>query len=72
VSEAYILSAIRTPVGIGKPGGALAAFAPVEVDKAYVDKHDPKAGGYYEVYKGGYKSFCPAKEFEEGNVRINK
>lgn len=41
-----------------------------EVSKEYMDKHNPKAGGYYVVYKDGYKSFSPAKAFEEGNELI--
>lgn len=31
MSEVYILSAVRTPVGVGKPNGALAPFAPVDL-----------------------------------------
>ncbi len=31
MSEAFILSAVRTPVGVGKERGALAAFAPVDL-----------------------------------------
>jgi acetyl-CoA C-acetyltransferase/acetyl-CoA acyltransferase len=31
VTEAYIISAVRTPVGIGKPTGALAPLAPVDL-----------------------------------------
>ncbi len=41
-------------------------YAPFKVDHAYMHKHKPEVGGYYVVYKGGYKSFSPAKEFEEG------
>ena len=48
-----------------------------EVDAEYVNKHlknrDPKngqtIGGYYVVYDDGYKSFSPAKAFEEGYTR---
>ena len=47
-------------------------FAPVEVSKEYVDKHQPEAGGYYVVYLGGYKSFSPADAFEDGYTIINK
>ena len=35
-----------------------------------MDRHKPKAGGYYVVYDDGYKSYSPAKAFEEGYVRI--
>ena len=45
-------------------------FAPVEVSKEYVDKHQPVEGGYYVVYVGGYKSFSPADAFDEGYDRI--
>jgi acetyl-CoA acetyltransferase family protein len=31
MSEVYIISAIRTPVGVGKPNGALAGIAPVDL-----------------------------------------
>ena len=40
------------------------------VDGAYVSKHNPKVGGYYVVYKDGYKSWSPAKAFEEGYTPI--
>lgn len=45
--------------------------APIHVSQAYLDKHEPVAGGYYVVYEGGYKSFSPAKEFEEGYTLLN-
>lgn len=41
-------------------------FGPIGVPKSYMDKHNPQAGGYYVVYDDGYKSFSPAKAFEEG------
>ncbi|MGW8144375.1 MAG: thiolase family protein [Anaerolineales bacterium] len=34
MQEAYILAAVRTPIGVGKPGGALADFAPVDLSAA--------------------------------------
>jgi acetyl-CoA acetyltransferase family protein len=34
MSEAYILAAVRTAIGVGKPGGALSGFAPVDVGAA--------------------------------------
>jgi hypothetical protein len=43
-----------------------AGYAPFRVDDDYVRKHNPQAGGYYVVYLDGYKSFSPAKVFEEG------
>jgi hypothetical protein len=41
-------------------------YTPFKVDFDYVRKHKPEVGGYYVVYKGGYKSWSPAQEFEEG------
>jgi hypothetical protein len=32
----------------------------------FVAKHRPEAGGYYVQYADGYKSYSPAKAFEEG------
>ena len=62
---------------IVKEGDGSAIITPAEdgygdfrVDATYMIKHNPQAGGYYVVYKDGYKSFCPAKEFEEGNTLI--
>ncbi len=45
-------------------------YAPFRVDHAYVRKHNPKVGGYFVVYKDGYKSFSPAKAFEEGYTPV--
>lgn len=45
-------------------------YAPFKVDKAYVDKHEPKAGGYYVVYADGYKSWSPAEAFEDGYTLV--
>jgi hypothetical protein len=41
-------------------------FASFPVEKSYMDKHNPQVGGYYVVYDDGYKSFSPAKAFEDG------
>jgi hypothetical protein len=46
-----------------------AGYAPFVVGREYVEKHRPHAGGYYVVYSDGYKSFSPAKAFEEGYTR---
>ncbi|MGI9490474.1 MAG: hypothetical protein ACR2RF_32195 [Geminicoccaceae bacterium] len=46
-------------------------YAPFTVDPAYVQKHEPQIGGYYVVYKDGYKSWSPAEAFEEGYTRVN-
>ena len=45
-------------------------YAPFQVNHEYVRKHNPEPGGYYVVYKDGYKSFSPAKAFEEGYTII--
>jgi hypothetical protein len=45
-------------------------FAPFLLDKEYLRKHSPEAGGYYVVYSDGYKSFSPAKAFEEGYTLV--
>lgn len=55
-------SAIITPEEEG--------YAPFRVEGGYLHKHKPQVGGYYVVYKDGYKSFSPAEAFEEGNTRI--
>lgn len=41
-------------------------LAPFIVPTDYIYKHSPEVGGYYVVYKDGYKSFSPAKAFEDG------
>ena len=56
-------SAIITPEEEG--------FAPFKVSAEYIRKHNPKVGGYYVVYKDGYASWSPAKEFEEGYTKVN-
>lgn len=42
------------------------------VDKHYVDKHSPLAGGYFVVYEDGYQSFSPAEAFKNGYTRIEE
>jgi len=44
-------------------------FAPFHVNREYVTKHSPEVGGYYVVYADGYKSYSPAKAFEDGYAR---
>jgi hypothetical protein len=41
------------------------------VNHEYMHKHKPEVGGYYVVYTDGYKSYSPAKAFEEGYTKIN-
>ncbi len=45
-------------------------FAPFRVDPVYVQKHQPKAGGYFIRYQDGYASWSPADVFEDGYTRI--
>lgn len=45
-------------------------YAPIEVTEEYLQKHQPKSGGYYVVYEDGYKSFSPAEAFESGYTPI--
>lgn len=45
-------------------------YAPFVVDFEYMYKHKPQVGGYYVVYKDGYKSFSPAEAFETGYEKI--
>jgi hypothetical protein len=45
-------------------------YASFPVSPEYVTKHNPVEGGYYVVYDDGYKSFSPAKAFEEGYTKL--
>jgi hypothetical protein len=45
-------------------------YAPFQVSDEYLLKHKPEVGGYYVQYDDGYKSFSPAKAFEEGYTRL--
>lgn len=45
-------------------------YGPFKVDRDFMHKHKPESGGYYVVYDDGYKSFSPAKAFEEGYTRL--
>jgi hypothetical protein len=53
---------IITPVESG--------YLPLHVSDEYIFKHRPKVGGYYVVYKDGYRSYSPPEVFEEGYTRI--
>ena len=59
----------------GMPGSLIITpeeegFAAFSVDNEYRQKHTPKTGGYYVVYKDGYKSLSPSEAFEDGYTRI--
>lgn len=43
-----------------------AGFPSFRVDGYYLRKHNPRVGGYYVRYFGGYESFSPAEVFEAG------
>lgn len=45
-------------------------YAPFQVDQDYMNKHKPQVGGYYVVYKDGYRSFSPAEAFEDGYTKV--
>jgi len=45
-------------------------YASFVVSDAYIKKHEPKVGGYWVQYEGGYQSFSPATEFEAGYTRL--
>lgn len=46
-------------------------YAPIKVDREYMRKHKPEIGGYYVIYDGDfYKSYSPAKAFEDGYTLI--
>ena len=45
-------------------------FAPVKLSRQFMNKHKPEVGGYYVLYKDGYKSYSPAKAFEEGYDKL--
>lgn len=47
-------------------------YARFRVSAEYLKKHNPQVGGYYVVYKDGYKSFSPAEAFESGYAKITK
>jgi acetyl-CoA acyltransferase len=42
--EVYILSAVRAPVGVGKPGGALSPIAPVDLSSLVINEAIQRAG----------------------------
>ena len=46
-------------------------YAPFDLPAEYFMKHAPQIGGYYVVYKDGYRSFSPAEAFEDGYTLID-
>lgn len=66
-----VLNDDTVPGGIVLPAGLTlvfedSLFAPKKMSYHWAQKHNPKAGGYYVVYKDGYESYSPAEAFEEG------
>ena len=47
-----------------------AGYAPLDLGEDFLEHHPVFEGGYYVVYKDGYRSFSPAQAFEEGYTRI--
>ncbi len=45
-------------------------YAPITISHEFYTKHRPIAGGYYVVYKDGYKSYSPAEAFDGGYTRV--
>lgn len=45
-------------------------FSPVDCEKAMFSRYKPAPGDYLVVYEDGYRSFSPAKAFEEGYTKI--
>lgn len=45
-------------------------YGAIPVSAEYISKHSPCVGGYFVIYDDGYRSFSPAKAFEEGYTRV--
>lgn len=58
----------------GGPGATLwlSEGHKVSVDEGWMSKHNPQEGGFFVVYDDGYRSFSPAKAFEDGYTRIGE
>ncbi len=71
--EVYALKLSRQPY-VTKDGATIefveAIYAPMKLPAEVFARYKPKAGDYLVVYDDGYKSFSPAKAFEEGYTRI--
>lgn len=46
-------------------------YSSIRVDYTYMRKHNPQIGGYYVVYKDGYKSWSPAEAFDDGYTKVS-
>ena len=65
IKEVYIPNPNQAPDDGGR-GLLLEDGGVVILDRAYMEKHKPQAGGYFVVYEDGYQSFSPAAAFESG------
>lgn len=45
-------------------------YAPILMNREWLDKHNPEVGGYIVLYEDGYQSYSPAKPFEDGYTLI--
>jgi hypothetical protein len=43
-------------------------FEPAQVDAEWMRSRRPQVGGYWVLYKDGYTSWSPAKQFDEGYI----
>lgn len=68
------LEAILNKSYDAEPAGAFIVpeshFAPIAVSSQFVNQHKPQVGGYLVFYRDGYRSYSPAKTFEEGYSRL--
>ena len=42
----------------------------LDVPTSWLNRHDPKAGGYYVLYEDGYASWSPSQAFENGYTEM--
>lgn len=52
-------------LGFEEPG-----FAARRVDIDYMRTHDPRIGGYYVRYLGGYEDWWDSESFERGYTKV--
>ena len=45
-------------------------YAAISIEPEMLARYTPVAGDYYVVYDDGYKSFSPAKAFEDGYTSL--
>jgi len=57
----------QTAYGLVLDNGLIAC-----VNQAWIDKHGPRAGGYYVLYEDQYQSYSPAGPFEAGYTRLGQ